>query len=735
MLIPSTRQADEQLSRRAEAKGVPVGVLGVVELSGWNHPDARSVLPACNTDILCPFDVADGSPAATGATSPERWTRGDHDSVDVIFTGDHDPHRAAALEAIVAAGMSLRVYGDGWNRASSLRASVRGPIPYPDLSIVFSRARVAVSLPRADHAGPAATGAITSALEAAACRRAVVTVDKSVGDVLARDVECVVAEPDELVDSVRRLLIDPTRREEIASAGFERVVMDHSWEKRWEALLQRPSHRPDVTVTKEGAKTTVVVGIYNVEEYVETAVDSVFAQTMDDWHLLLVNDGTTDDARRRVERYLSDSRVTIHEQENIGQTGRFDFIWRSAERFARSDLISYIGGDDIATPNRLALQLQAFENDPLLDIVHGGGMLIDDAGEMFSPMVMQWSYDSMNMVRRFIGGNLIAVPTVMMRRSLQDRIGEWAMGFAADYHFWLKCAGICRFRYLPESLVHYRVHDKSASTSPSGLVEAIDEGLRLREAECNRHTIADIYPALTWAEKTTDRDWAAAHVDLGNAFLVGRTTGDIAIEHFETAAGLLGEDHPGLHANIGFALQRMERSTEARAEFQKAGRYAAAAMSENPVLFNGRELSDLPFDVPAERRADVWWWDGSTHALRRLLLVVDWDDSLPAAAVVDTYIRAFRGIHDVELVLLTLGLSEDEALTRIFPLIPAGVDLGTAPAMTLEACSSVDYLPLDRYQMVMDCRPDALKEAPVSTLTSRLSLYANGLREAASISG
>lgn len=81
-------------------------------------------------------------------------------------------------------------------------------------------------------------------------------------------------------------------------------------------------------------KVSIVIPIYNAEKYVNKCIDSVVAQTYDNWEIILVNDGSTDNSKEICERYVEqDRRIKLVNQKNAGASA------------ARNTGIDYIKGD------------------------------------------------------------------------------------------------------------------------------------------------------------------------------------------------------------------------------------------------------------------------------------------------------------------------------------------------------------------------------------------------------
>ncbi|MBT2731104.1 glycosyltransferase [Carnobacterium sp. ISL-102] len=66
---------------------------------------------------------------------------------------------------------------------------------------------------------------------------------------------------------------------------------------------------------------SVIVPVYNVDRYIEECLDSIVKQTYQELQIIVIDDGSTDESNQKVRPYLSDSRVQLIEQVNIGLSG------------------------------------------------------------------------------------------------------------------------------------------------------------------------------------------------------------------------------------------------------------------------------------------------------------------------------------------------------------------------------------------------------------------------------
>ena len=114
-------------------------------------------------------------------------------------------------------------------------------------------------------------------------------------------------------------------------------------------------------------KITIAIPFYNAEKYLPDAIRSVFAQTFQDWELLLIDDGSTDNSLA-IAKSVKDNRVrVISDGKNKKLAGRLNEV----TSLATHDYILRMDADDLMMPNRIEKQLEILtKND--VDIVTTG---------------------------------------------------------------------------------------------------------------------------------------------------------------------------------------------------------------------------------------------------------------------------------------------------------------------------------------------------------------------------
>ncbi len=125
-------------------------------------------------------------------------------------------------------------------------------------------------------------------------------------------------------------------------------------------------------------KTLVSVGLpfYNPGAWLEDAIRSVFSQTLKEWELLLVDDGSTDGSYSLCKR-IKDPRVRcFRDGKRLGLAARLNQI----ATLASGEYLARLDADDLMRPNRLEEQVQVLESNANIGVVATGTYLIDQRG-------------------------------------------------------------------------------------------------------------------------------------------------------------------------------------------------------------------------------------------------------------------------------------------------------------------------------------------------------------------
>jgi len=204
---------------------------------------------------------------------------------------------------------------------------------------------------------------------------------------------------------------------------------------------------------------SVVMAVYNGDEYLSAAVNSILEQTFDSFEFIIIDDGSIDASNQILNEY-TDSRIKLIRQENKGLSAALNV----GISIANGEYIARMDADDIALPNRLEVQYKYLCNNPELDVIGGQAKIIDMEGKVVADMRKPVAHT--NVVRYMEYSCPLIHPTYLMKTSVCKAIGGYRPMFqiAQDYDFILRVvdAGY-QCGNTPDNVLRYRVNLKNIS--------------------------------------------------------------------------------------------------------------------------------------------------------------------------------------------------------------------------------------------------------------------------------
>jgi glycosyltransferase involved in cell wall biosynthesis len=205
---------------------------------------------------------------------------------------------------------------------------------------------------------------------------------------------------------------------------------------------------------------SVLMPAYNVRRYVGEAIDSVLSQTLPDFELLIIDDGSTDDTPHILAGYAGrDERIQILTRQNGGIAAALN----AGLAHARGTFIARMDADDVCLPERFEKQVAYLNAHPQCVLVGSRVLLIDPDGEPLYQM------DSVELEHEKIDQLLLQAqwsivhPSIMMRAQAVRQIGGYNdLAPVEDHDLFLRLAEVGRLVNLPEVLLKYRKHPQNS---------------------------------------------------------------------------------------------------------------------------------------------------------------------------------------------------------------------------------------------------------------------------------
>ena len=193
---------------------------------------------------------------------------------------------------------------------------------------------------------------------------------------------------------------------------------------------------------------TVLMPVFNAEAFLKEAVDSILNQTLSNFELLIVEDGSTDTSLSIIQSY-NDARIRIIKNEsNIGIAASLNVGIQNSS----ASLIARMDADDVSRPERLQKQYNYMTAHPECVLLSTWAQEMSQEGVPVNIEMFKTEYYYYNMTFE----NWIYHPTVMYRREAVLAAGGYAQAYSEDYALFCKLLRTGKMHNLNEVLLDYR---------------------------------------------------------------------------------------------------------------------------------------------------------------------------------------------------------------------------------------------------------------------------------------
>lgn len=210
-------------------------------------------------------------------------------------------------------------------------------------------------------------------------------------------------------------------------------------------------------------RVSVVIPAWNAAAFIERTLASVAAQTFKDFEVVVVDDGSSDDTKAVVDRFLAAEglRGRCIRQENKRIAGARNTGIRAAE----AELVAFLDHDDLWRPDKLERTLAEFDAHPEADLVCHQEDVVKDGRVVGRTRNGPWSqtmYEDL-----LFDGNALSPSATTARKVRLLEVGlfreDERFNTVEDYDLWMRLARVCRMRFIDEVLGEYQWVERGAS--------------------------------------------------------------------------------------------------------------------------------------------------------------------------------------------------------------------------------------------------------------------------------
>lgn len=203
------------------------------------------------------------------------------------------------------------------------------------------------------------------------------------------------------------------------------------------------------------APISIIMPCYNAASTVHGAIASIQKQTLTDWTLIIVDDGSSDHSVELI-RSIDEPRLHLYTQANQGSAAARNH----GLRHARSRYVAFLDADDSWDERFLATMLQAIEPHEDAVLAYCGWQNLGVDGGRGKPFIPP-DYDPLDRSEVLLGGCRWPIHGVVVRREAIEKAGGFdaTLQASVDYDLWLRVAPQGRLIRVPEVLAYYHHHD------------------------------------------------------------------------------------------------------------------------------------------------------------------------------------------------------------------------------------------------------------------------------------
>ena len=207
------------------------------------------------------------------------------------------------------------------------------------------------------------------------------------------------------------------------------------------------------------ALVTVLMPVYNACDYVAASINSVIGQEFDDWHLLVINDGSKDNTEEVLKQFQDHPRITI---QNNPKNLKLITTLNNGLKQIKSPYIARLDADDIMQPNRLGEQVRFMEANR--NVVLCGTGFSSFSNRITAGKDTMYPSSQEEIVFRHLVNTSFCHPSIILRNNTVDELlFDVNYPHAEDYELFERISALCSVTNLKTIGTSYRIHEASVS--------------------------------------------------------------------------------------------------------------------------------------------------------------------------------------------------------------------------------------------------------------------------------
>jgi len=235
-------------------------------------------------------------------------------------------------------------------------------------------------------------------------------------------------------------------------------------------------------------EVTVLMSVFNCEEYLHESIESILGQTFSDFEFIIVNDGSTDKTDNIIKEFEDERIVYVKNKSNIGLSRSLNIGINKA----KGKYIARIDADDIAVVRRLDIQYKFMKNNPEYGLTSSCISVINEKGVVKEEKCSYLNTEDIFYLLHF--RNCIAHSSVMFKKEIVINENGYNVNirFAQDYELWERLSKVTRFYEDKRILTFWRERAGSISAKDQDAQEEVVKQISLERINKIVHSKIDL---------------------------------------------------------------------------------------------------------------------------------------------------------------------------------------------------------------------------------------------------
>ena len=219
---------------------------------------------------------------------------------------------------------------------------------------------------------------------------------------------------------------------------------------------------------------SIIIPTYNRAKFIKRAIDSALDQTYQNFEIIIVDDGSTDNTKEVLTDYINQGKMKYIYEKNSGPG-----IARNAGvEHAKGELVAFLDSDDEWMPDKLEKQIKILESRGKDAAVFSNIEYIDENGNKIGELFLKARPYEGKILKQLLIENFIATSSVIAPKHMIKEADGFArnrrlFAIGEDHLLWLKIADKAEFYFISEPLVKYHVHGEQIVNNKFKMISSL----------------------------------------------------------------------------------------------------------------------------------------------------------------------------------------------------------------------------------------------------------------------